>query len=502
MENLTLEDIWAMSKEGLDLILGKLADKYHKLQRKRIAASIIAYNTNKIKDPIERSYIKNVNFAKIMSQADTLHDGLDYLKEHPTEAIVDNFKLEEHFKKLAQLYSDLNEVYKNKAFKVVADIIASYSKPITEADQLSKVKFIGPSTLKEIKDYFIYGDNTPRMLELLEKTKGWSESIQAFKEVYGIGQEKAIMLYKQGYRTVPDLLVAMMNGTIHLTKEQELGLKYYYDLKKTIPRFIIDEYIKVLSKYLGKRLKPDAESKEDVYTIPLNKIVLDPEMIKILKENNVVISKNQPTTTFNPGPIRKSKLLNPELSYENNVYNIIKGRHEIISNFINGKDVTAVILSPGLKTETKTSFVWTVAGSYRRGMPVSRDIDILIRANATDYDLPKIVKMLQDEGIIVGLFANGDKKVIAVTKIPSDKTYRHIDIRIFDSESWAYALLYNTGPRDFNIRMRERATDLGYSLNEYRLTYENDKTKLFPSETEADIFGYLDMKYIPPTERT
>src|SRR5262249_38679852 len=65
-------------------------------------------------------------------------------------------------------------------------------------------------------------------------------------------------------------------------------------------------------------------------------------------------------------------------------------------------------------------------------------------------------------------------------------------------KDFAYGLLYFTGSKEHNIRLRQRAIDRGLSLNEYALANEK---KSIPAKTEADIYKALGMEYVPPEMR-
>ena len=82
----------------------------------------------------------------------------------------------------------------------------------------------------------------------------------------------------------------------------------------------------------------------------------------------------------------------------------------------------------------------------------------------------------------------------------SDQHNAHrIDIRLVEYQYWPYTLMYFTGSQKFNILMRQRAIDLGLSLNEYSLTSENGEC--INANSEEEIFEILGVKYLSPIER-
>ena len=148
--------------------------------------------------------------------------------------------------------------------------------------------------------------------------------------------------------------------------------------------------------------------------------------------------------------------------------------------------------------------VLTICGSYRRGRAESGDIDCLItHPKITTSDnvvlLGNIVKGLTNCGFLVDhLTENGGTKYMGLCKIA--ETPRRIDIRIIPWDSYPYAILYFTGSKNNNTDMRIVAKKKGYKLNEYGMESILDHS-MVKCNTEEDIYEYLGMKYLTPTER-
>lgn len=136
-----------------------------------------------------------------------------------------------------------------------------------------------------------------------------------------------------------------------------------------------------------------------------------------------------------------------------------------------------------------------ICGSYRRGLSTSGDIDIII------LDIPNfdIVQFLTSLPFIMkdDILAQGSKKINAVALI--DKIYRRIDFEIVQQEEYPFALLYFTGPKEFNIALRDRARKMNWKLNEKGLTLTNGELLLQKSEKE--IMMTLGFPYYTPQER-
>ena len=147
-----------------------------------------------------------------------------------------------------------------------------------------------------------------------------------------------------------------------------------------------------------------------------------------------------------------------------------------------------------------------ICGSYRRGLPQSSDIDVLV------CDLNLLFKEQMKTSNILNQFINKLKQIDLITDdITSStvltkymgfckyklKTYR-IDIRLVPYESLYPALIYFTGSYQLNTIMRINAKKLGYKLNEYGI-YKNNEL-IYISE-EKELFDILKMEYLEPEQR-
>jgi DNA polymerase (family 10) len=88
-----------------------------------------------------------------------------------------------------------------------------------------------------------------------------------------------------------------------------------------------------------------------------------------------------------------------------------------------------------------------------------------------------------------------------------------VDLRMVPADNFGAALLYFTGSKDHNVRLRGHAQDKGLTLNEWGLyklkeydraakkTAEAPPIKPVASKTEADVYEALGMAYIEPELR-
>lgn len=145
----------------------------------------------------------------------------------------------------------------------------------------------------------------------------------------------------------------------------------------------------------------------------------------------------------------------------------------------------------------KYDIKWDIAGSFRREEPSSGDIDVLVQSR-DDLNMDNLIHILSP--ILPATLAKGQKFYRGIVRIDLKHNGHRIDIRLIDPASYTYALMYFTGSQNFNILMRQRAIQLGLTLNEYGLF--DQQSISFPATTEQDIFDHLDVKYISPIERT
>ena len=115
-----------------------------------------------------------------------------------------------------------------------------------------------------------------------------------------------------------------------------------------------------------------------------------------------------------------------------------------------------------------------------------------------------MINTLTDHNIIIQKLTDGKTKVLVIAKI-DDKPYRRVDFLYSPPSEYAFATLYFTGSKLFNTVMRQRALDMGYSLNEHGF-YKMENKKKGPKlekefHTEKDIFDFLNMVYKEPENR-
>jgi len=131
------------------------------------------------------------------------------------------------------------------------------------------------------------------------------------------------------------------------------------------------------------------------------------------------------------------------------------------------------------------------AGSLRRMRETVGDIDVLV---ASDDPAP-VHDALRDSPLVIRVLAAGEKKTSVLTV-----RGLQADLRVVEPGAWGAALVYFTGSKAHNVRIRERAVRRGLTLNEYGL-YEREGERRVAGATEADVYAALDMTVVPAPMR-
>ena len=131
------------------------------------------------------------------------------------------------------------------------------------------------------------------------------------------------------------------------------------------------------------------------------------------------------------------------------------------------------------------------AGSLRRMRETIGDVDLLVAS--TDAD--PIMQTFAALPSVSRVLAKGDTKSSIVT----DRGLQ-VDLRVVTPEVWGAAMIYFTGSKAHNVRIRERAVREGLKLSEYGL-FDAKSGELLAAETEEQVYERLGLPYIEPTLR-
>lgn len=136
----------------------------------------------------------------------------------------------------------------------------------------------------------------------------------------------------------------------------------------------------------------------------------------------------------------------------------------------------------------------TYAGSLRRMKDTIGDVDVLAAARDSTPLMDTFTRLPQ----VAEVIAHGPTKSSVRTA-----TGLQVDLRVVPPEVWGAALLYFTGSKPHNIRIREIAVRRGLKLSEYGLFQlsEEGEDRLVVAETEQEVYERLGLPWIPPPLR-
>ncbi|KAI8838419.1 hypothetical protein BJ741DRAFT_645125 [Chytriomyces cf. hyalinus JEL632] len=165
-------------------------------------------NKTYIPEPLLK-YIKGEHLTSTTSQPN-----------EPNKLILDEFNL-----LVSRAEAEGNQ-WRIRAYKRAVKLISALDFKISSSADVTHVPGIGKSMREKI-DEIIKTGQARKAHTVPEKF----QPIDVFKKIYGVGPKVAEKFYAKGFRTLDDVRT---NAT--LTRDQQLGLKYYDDFLERIPR--------------------------------------------------------------------------------------------------------------------------------------------------------------------------------------------------------------------------------------------------------------------------
>ena len=161
-------------------------------------------------------------------------------KNSPTIPGRLNEKFIDILDELAKYMVKKGEPFRARAYQKAQETIILYPNEITSENynELKSYPGIGETIIHKFKEYVMTGT-----LAVLERERSNPANILA--EIYGVGPKKAKELIEKGIKTIDQLRERQDEL---LNQVQRVGLKYYEDILKRIPRYEIDEYNKIFQR--------------------------------------------------------------------------------------------------------------------------------------------------------------------------------------------------------------------------------------------------------------
>ena len=134
---------------------------------------------------------------------------------------------------------------------------------------------------------------------------------------------------------------------------------------------------------------------------------------------------------------------------------------------------------------------WSLCGSIRRRKETVGDFDILVTSSKPEAVMEAFTHLPQ-VGEVLG-------------RGPTKSSVRHrqgiqIDLRVVEPEAFGAALVYFTGSKQHNIRIREMAVRKGLKISEYGVFRDDDGQRV-AGRTEEDVYASIGLPWIPPELR-
>ena len=152
-----------------------------------------------------------------------------------------NEKFIELMEELSNIMLKQGEPFRARAYQKAQETIMSHTNDIMTPNDLKGKPGIGPTIMEKLNEYVQTGT-----LKILERER--HNPVNILTEVYGIGPKKSKELVSEGITSIAEL-----RDNQHLLNDiQKVGLKYYEDVLKRIPRSEIEDYKVVFEKAFPK----------------------------------------------------------------------------------------------------------------------------------------------------------------------------------------------------------------------------------------------------------
>ena len=182
-----------------------------------------------------RSPLTLTNHKRIVTPHDRGH----------TPGAAPNQGMIELFTEFRDYHKAKGNIYQYRAYENIIEAIAGSPK-IKSANDVKGKPGIGEGALMKIAEYLKTG--TMHELEEIRANKKVG-ALLALEKIYGVGPKVAADWAAKGYSTVAQIKKAHEDGSLQLTKQQAIGIKYFKDLAHPIPR---KDAIKIFSIFKKK----------------------------------------------------------------------------------------------------------------------------------------------------------------------------------------------------------------------------------------------------------
>ena len=212
--------------------------------RKKKLLIIESSSTPSLKEKIE---ILNPEKNEGINKTDLkISQDITQMSQLPTGRL--NEKFIELMEKLADIMLKQGEAFRARAYQKAQETIMAYPGDIMSPNDLKGKPGIGPTIMEKLNEYVETGT-----LKVLEREK--NNPVNILADVYGIGPKKAKELVDNGITSIAQL----RENQQMLNDIQKVGLRYYEDVLKRIPRSEIEDYKKIFESDFKKVATSDSK---------------------------------------------------------------------------------------------------------------------------------------------------------------------------------------------------------------------------------------------------
>ena len=159
-----------------------------------------------------------------------------------------NEKFIELMEQLSNIMLKQGEAFRARAYQKAQETIMAYPGDIMSPNDLKGKPGIGSTIMEKLNEYVETGT-----LKVLEREK--NNPVNILAEVYGIGPKKAKELVDNGITSISQL----RENQQMINDIQKVGLRYYEDVLKRIPRSEIEDYKKIFESDFKKVATSDSK---------------------------------------------------------------------------------------------------------------------------------------------------------------------------------------------------------------------------------------------------
>jgi DNA polymerase (family X) len=208
------------------------------------------------------------------------------------------------------------------------------------------------------------------------------------------------------------------------------------------------------------------------------KMLFDELGVTSLGELEYACKENRLVSLFRFGDKTQEKILKGIEFFRRHKGEFLFG--EIYPTAVRLKERLGELVPPGLAE---------ICGSIRRRKEIVRDIDVLVASEEWQLVSNRFRSMPEVEEVLV----EGETKTSCRLSLGINA-----DLRVVARRSFPYALMYFTGSKEHNVRLRGIAKKRDLKLNEYGL-FQGDR--LIELSDEAAVYEFLGLAFVPPELR-